>query len=584
MQELDVQPLSIADQVPHQAEPNNGEGLIWDSEVKVQVDEMQFEMLSTPTKDGKSVPDLDIDDDERQILESHVEVKVDFESSSISGEPSSPLFPSSATRSYPSSLEASPPTSTYQTKRFGFALPEGVTYDLDTADDDSDDYPEIYDWTSSPLFRGRSLTRKKLTSFEIYGVSPNGSDASIKGKGLSRLKSLRSLSSNLRSVSNTKIPDKDAQADSSPADKPRTLLRGLRSRKSSPLLTSKLEPTSTLDSQVNGPYGNLESKATKKSGLRNWAKFMIPERKRNKHVPLSQLRNQTRSCAPSPTGSWARTQEDNHEEMPILASNSGTMSLGGRPNSPISQHIEGDQATEAINPSISDLTELPAEMPPTVDHRQSVKEDENQENQDEKTVNDLTLAQDRAVPAPEELCEAPQQQPADDQEVGAGDTNTQSSVEANLLPQEETRERSIIVEDEIKDQPPVKTNVVQVEETAEASIVASYAIESERLTVDSAPEKDVWASEETADPSEALLEGHDKQNPTPRSSFMQSIIESSNVRPHPPRKSSLRQMLSPSRNAPSVPKFSFPLPRHEPNKRTLDEGERGLLSANARDF
>lgn len=553
-----MQPLSLTDESPHPINPQSGEGLIWESEVKVEVDEMQFEMLPTQGKGVNSVPDPGHEEDDKRILESHVEVKVDFDSYSGTGEePSSPLFPSSATPSNSSSVETSPPSPTYRTKRYGFALPPGVTYDLDDADDDSDDYPEIYDWTSSPLFRGRSLTRKELTSFEIYGVSPNGSDASGKGKALSRLKSLRSISSNLRSSSIAKNDSKVVENDAAIADGPRTLFRGLRSRKSSPLVAQSVEVKGIVGSQCTGPYDNLEPKPTKKSGLKSWAKFIIPERRRNKRVAARELKTQARSCAPSPTGSWALTQEDHHEELPILSSKSETAFDTGSVASFIQENIEKGEALEATNLKTPDSPQLLAEAPAADHHRQSIEKEVHQDDSDEKTVNDITMPQSMPVVATVSTCGAEHVEEA--REVAKSEINT------------------------AEDQPSVEADLPQKEATTNDPLATIPACEPKGLKEEETDLEESTASEQDADLSEASTESHGKTLVSPRSTFIQSIIESNDVRPHPPRKSSLRQMMSASRSASAIPKYSFPLQRIKSENTVLVEEESRLLSETASD-
>lgn len=585
-----MQPLSLTDETPLCTKDDHGQGL---DEGKVQVDEMQFDMLPATAKGSKSVADSDHEDDDKRILESHVEVKIDFESSSISGEePSSPLFPSSATRaySYSSSIEASPPASSYRTKRYGFALPPGVTYDLDSVDDESDDYPEINDWTSSALFRGRSITRKKLTSFEIYGVSPNGSDVSARGKGLSRLKSLRSMSSNLRSTSNPKVPSKGVETDESPAGRPKTLLRGLRSRKSSPLLTHSVESSRTVVAH-SGAYDNLEPRPTKKSGLKSWAKFMIPERKRNKHVPLSQLRNQARSRAPSPTGSWARTQEYDHEEVPILPSDSRPISRNSCRSNIIGEDKETGPTSEA------DLPDLPgpaADIPTARHQHESVENETHQDDYDETTVADITMPQNRATFTTEDLYKSPPQHIEEKQEAAESETKPaedEINVAENKINVAENKinnaeDNTNTAEDEInkaEDQELVEADFSQKEETYKKPIADMPAIETDELQLESPVEGEGSSSEQAAEPEDALLEKQEKGITSPRSTFLQSIIDSSNVRPHPPRKSSLRQILSSNKNPPAVPKFSFPLPRSGANKMAQADAEISLLSETDRE-
>lgn len=592
IRELEIQPLSPTGEQPYCVNPDSGEGLIWDSEVTVEVGEMQFEMLSS--QQGKGVDDVrdtDREEDDKRILESHVEVKVEFDSYSASGEEaSSPLFPSSATRSHSSSIEDSPLSPSYRTKRYGFALPPGVTYDLDDVDDDSDDYPEIYDWTSSPLFRGRSLTRKQLTSFELYGVSPDGSDGSSRDKGLSSLRALRSISANLRSGSVVKNDSKVVEKDTAIAVNPKGLFRGLRSRKSSPLVAQSVEVNRASESQCTGPYDKLEPKRTKKSGLKSWAKFMIPDRKRNKHAALKEHKTQARSCAPSPTGSWARTQEYHHEELPILRlKTEAKFDMGSVTSFIDDKSIEKGEALEATNVKISDSPKLVAEVPAAIInsqsmetkehqeaaeatnvsipgspkslaevpaatmHCQSMETKEHQDDSDEKSVIDITMPQHRPTFATESNFELPGHV-EEVQEV--------AHCEISTAEDGSTREAGLVQKGVLTSNPPV----------TKPADAAKGVKEEEAVVVEDA------SSEQHAGSNEASTQGQGKSPLLPQSIFMQNIIESSNARPHPPRKSSLRRLVSMNRNASGIPKYSFPLPRIEAEKAELDEGERSLLS------
>jgi hypothetical protein len=92
------------------------------------------------------------------------------------------------------------------------------------------------------------------------------------------------------------------------------------------------------------------------------------------------------------------------------------------------------------------------------------------------------------------------------------------------------------------------------------------------------------SSEQDADSNEASTQSHGKGLLSPRSTFIQSIIESSDVRPHPPRKSSLRQIMSISRSASAIPKYSFPLPQFKAENTAPVEEESRLLSETTSDF
>ncbi|KEF62191.1 uncharacterized protein A1O9_00163 [Exophiala aquamarina CBS 119918] len=558
IRELEIQPLSLTDEQPSSVNPDGGEGLIWDSEVTIEVEEMQFEMLSSPQ--GKRVDDgRDADheeDDDKRLLESHVEVNVDFDSYSASGEEAtSPLFPSPATRSpSSSSIEDLPLSPSYRTKRYGFALPPGVTYDLEDADDDSDDYPEIYDWTSSPLFRGRSLTRKQLTSFELYGVSPNGSDGSSKDKGLASLRTLRSISTNLRTGSMVKNDSKVVGRDAAIAESPRSLFRGFRSRKSSPLVAQSVEVNRVVGSHCTGPYDNLEPKDTKKSGLKSWAKFMIPDRKRNKHAALREIKTKARSRAPSPTGSWARNQGYHHDELPILGSKPESKLNTGSVESLIDdKSVEKREALRAMNPGTPDSPRLLAEVPAAIPHRQLLEKQELKEESDEISVNDITMPQHRPTVVTGNNFEL---------SGHAQEVQEVARCEVNNAEDQATEEASVVQREALTSNPPATMPGSEAEE----------AEEEEAIIVEPG------SAEQDAHSTAASTQDQGRSPLSPQSRFIQSIIDSSDARPHPPRKSSLRRLISIKMNASRIPKYSLPLPRIEAERPELDEGERNLLS------
>ena len=547
--------------------------------------------IETIPPQGKGVDDGALTDDEeadKRILGSHIDIKVDPDAYNASDEEgSSPRFPSSATRSHSSLMEDSdsPLSPNYRTKRYGFALPPGVTYDLHDEDDDSEGYPEIYDWTSSPLFRGRSLTRKQLTSFEIYGVSPTGRDGSSRDKARASLRTLRSISANLRPGSAMKNETKAVEKDTSRVDNSKGLLRGLRSRKSSPLVTQSIEVNQAVESPCTGSYDALEPERTKKSGLKGWAKFMIPDRKRKKHDALRERKSQARSRAPSPTGSWARTQGDQHEERPILPKHSEYKADEGSVTSLTDEkEVEKEQAPAATNMTISNAAKVLEEQPAPAFKSQSMEMNghqeaseatpatttdspevptevlvasiplpmetkEDQEDLEEKTVVDITMPQHRPTFAAENIFELPAHaahyeiKTTEDQVPGeAGSTQKEAPPS---IPPVTTRSGA---EEWLKDKGPVI-----VQETS---------------------------SEQATGLNEVVpTKSYDKSPLSPQSTFMQNIIESRNVRPHPPRKSSLRRLVSINRSGSGIPKYSFPLPRIESEaKWEQDEGERSLLS------
>lgn len=313
----------------------NGEGLIWDSDVKIEIDDMHFEML--PTKWGLEPFDLlnDSDDDERRILESHVEITVEPAvtavspveedlSFSMSNRPLSrtPSIASTCLSSI-SSLRMSTSSHSKRNRRYGFALPTGLHYELDDADDEFDESSDSHDLTLMPS-RGRSVKRGVAEALHILD---DGSDLPSQEKPLTRFRSLRSISSPFGSGSKSQDEEKLNESDSQISSSPGSLIstkgffRRLRTRKTSGLIVDTIEDKLNQLQLSSSPYGRLDSGPQRKPTLKSWAEAIIPDKR---HRQGNHRPEYVRSRAPSPTDSLTLNQERQLDELPILDTMSDT--------------------------------------------------------------------------------------------------------------------------------------------------------------------------------------------------------------------------------------------------------------------
>lgn len=323
----------------------NGEGLIWDSEVKVEIQEPNSgEGPDWVPPDGLEDANH-LEDGHGRILESHIEIKVDVDRYSFSAaEPSSPLPATSKDdRSQSSSIATSP-----RSKRYGQTFSTPASVDFDHVDDESDDDSEGH-YSHSPLsFRGRPLVRGKdgdRRSSARSGKATERVDSKTSSRTMSRLKSLRNISSPFRHLSKSKDQDKVVDDDSawtassSPASgsrKSRNPFRVFRTRKTfQPIVdtTETIENKSAVlddDSHDSGQdtvtfpkTSEISPLPSQRRSLKDWKPSMFQERKDSKNY---RPRDQSRSLAPSPTGSWSRNHQSHLEDMelPILESPSQT--------------------------------------------------------------------------------------------------------------------------------------------------------------------------------------------------------------------------------------------------------------------
>ncbi|KAK5460844.1 hypothetical protein LTS15_002907 [Exophiala xenobiotica] len=362
---------------------DNVEGLVWDSEVKVEIQSRTSQELSssaplTPISTVVSVSandtDDDIDDIDRRILESHVEITIEDDNCSVSADdPASPLLTSSQNEdssSPPSSIATSPESSTdadadkrystsptLRTRRHEYKLHDQCPSDIgDTTDDEVGDAPRgrKYPQKAQPS-RGRPPIRgggdgiiavRSVTD----PVIPLVLDARKKSnKGLPRFKSIRTLSSSFRHTSKTTktqdpvttesdtVPKATSKAMPMPTrSRSRNPFRAFRRRKSSrndhaetiettPVLHHGRDFCDSFDDEQEQQQTYLEKEKQKpalppprKASQRNWRSFTDPEQQTqaqwenpsSSSLRHNERRGRARSRAPSPTGSWSQNHLD----------------------------------------------------------------------------------------------------------------------------------------------------------------------------------------------------------------------------------------------------------------------------------
>ncbi|KAL2427309.1 hypothetical protein ABEF95_011542 [Exophiala dermatitidis] len=324
--------------------PENGEGLIWDSEVKVEIQNDNSDTASSTTTPHVACPEDGPRGDDRRILESHIEVPIEVDSYSISAEePSSPLSLTShgEDSSQASSIPTSPispdysdrsglTSNAYKNKRYGLTFDRPVVTEFDDADCESDSSLELPRPSSSSAGRGRALQRANIKGAVRCPSGPESGDSSSKskphGSGVSRFKTLRSFSNSL--IPTSKPKDERnlfdncstvslAPSSTSTKSKPRSLFRGVRARKASPLIAESIEarpvplahaPHETIQATKSQQTIDNSPKPPRKSSFKTWAFLKLHDRKDKKRSNGFESQNRLRSLAPSPTGSWSREQ------------------------------------------------------------------------------------------------------------------------------------------------------------------------------------------------------------------------------------------------------------------------------------
>ncbi|KAL6250247.1 hypothetical protein RBB50_002548 [Rhinocladiella similis] len=323
------------------SEAASGEGLVWDSEVKVEIESQTSQdqpVPAVPVSDRSSHNSQDID---RTILDSHVEVTIESDGSSVStDEPTSPLLSSLHTQhsSPPSTVATSPKSlgSCEKRRSASHNSPDEKDEDLsgedlssDLGDSDDEGADSCDDQHCQPLpSRGRSLVRgngavmKRSVTDPVPLLMPV--EKSKSKKGLSTLKSIRSISLNFRPATKPKVHAATTEHDISlneqnklARSRSKNPFRAFRHRKASqnyvdtmritPILTT-LEVHSSLEvDQLSFEKPRLRPLPPRKSSMRNLGSFTDPAQaaKDRRRLPGTARRPDL-----SPTGSWSQNHTD----------------------------------------------------------------------------------------------------------------------------------------------------------------------------------------------------------------------------------------------------------------------------------
>ncbi|KIW42596.1 uncharacterized protein PV06_06128 [Exophiala oligosperma] len=324
-----------------ESEAASGEGLVWDSEVKVEIESQAAQDQPVSTTPVSEISSRDSQDIDRTILDSHVEVTIESDGSSVStGEPMSPLLSAFHTEhSSPPSTAATSPKSTgsCEKRHSGFHnTPDEKHYDSsgddissDLGDSDDEGADSCDDQVCQPLpSRGRSLVRgngsvmTRSVTDPVPLVMPV--EKSKSKRGLSTLKTIRSISLNFRPGSKPKTPAPMIEHETSlneesklARSRSKNPFRAFRHRKMSqnhvdtmritPVLTT-LEVQSSIEvDQLSFEKPRLRPLPPRKSSMGNLRSFTDPA---EAGLGIRRFPGMTRTPVPSPTGSWPQHHLD----------------------------------------------------------------------------------------------------------------------------------------------------------------------------------------------------------------------------------------------------------------------------------
>ncbi|KAJ9602345.1 hypothetical protein H2200_013200 [Cladophialophora chaetospira] len=329
----------------------NGEGLIWDSEVKIEIEGV---VAGSPT--NLISPDIHppaessscTDEDEKRIVESHVEITIEpddhnlfapdfcspaFTASRHSHNPqTSPIGTSSPSTQYPIVPQPSPLTC--QTENNRRAPSSELSY-IDDADDEIEHRMSTYAHKARHTTRGRPLTRSNLHNVQKCDVDAGGIPEDFlgtnnAGQAWPTLRGLRSLSSTFLSgvkseaVENAQLSPL-SQKTTSTSSKPqiKNPFRSIRGRKSSPLLhvavvadpAPSTEPTvaTTVSNLSNTEAQKERSMLPQRSTLKDFALFLMQDSKRPPMTKM-QSRSQHSGIFRSATAVWSRRGINDQKE------------------------------------------------------------------------------------------------------------------------------------------------------------------------------------------------------------------------------------------------------------------------------
>ncbi|KIW98582.1 uncharacterized protein Z519_00243 [Cladophialophora bantiana CBS 173.52] len=329
---------------------DSGEGLIWDSEVKIEIEDQNSGFSASPTVPEASGHNRGVLDEDRRILESHAEIIIEDErhclSAEIAASPRIIARPQSCRSPHPV-IETSSPTSrrvdfrqssssASGCKRYGRAF---HNIDVTGFDPDNDIGAglERSHRNPTPIFCGRSLMRSNQRSAQGCGldadIRPVAPRARIGIKSLPKFQSLKSLSTSFRMAprslivassyghdSPTDLPSSSSSAGSSPKNAFRNICRCKGSSPTEETSTSwfgGLEQHSHNVHHESTPIPEVQDTAAilpRKSSLKNFALFLMEEFTWTKGIAQPWSGSQPRSLIPSPTTSRLRNRAASSEE------------------------------------------------------------------------------------------------------------------------------------------------------------------------------------------------------------------------------------------------------------------------------
>ncbi|KIW17639.1 hypothetical protein PV08_04834 [Exophiala spinifera] len=203
-----------------ESEAAGGEGLVWDSEVKVEIESQSLQDQPVPSTTASDMSSHNSKDIDRTILDSHVEVTIESEGSRVSAcePPPSHLSSSHGEDSwFPSTGATSPESLGSCEQRYSDSSSEekcedssgdDLSSDLGDSDDEGADSCDDQHCQHLPA-RGRSLVRGNGSVMKRSVTDPAPLlmpvEKSKSTRGLSTLRSIRSISLNFRSGSKTKV-------------------------------------------------------------------------------------------------------------------------------------------------------------------------------------------------------------------------------------------------------------------------------------------------------------------------------------------------------------------------------------------
>ncbi|OAP62296.1 hypothetical protein AYL99_04499 [Fonsecaea erecta] len=345
--ELDGLPSSLGKDASARDVPNadldNREGLIWDSEVKVEIEDSNSEPSASQSAAEASVHSREAVDEDRMILESHVEITIEDEHHNIvTKSPASPeqIAHQRSGRSQLSLIQPSSSNSLHDnlcitnsrpsgSKRYGRAFQGVNVAGFDHAYPDDGINLQSLHPSPQPLFRGRSLMCSNLPRTQVRkadaGSTPKPSKERTGIKGLAKFQSLKNLSMSFRVAPRSLMVDSAQRGNSGtgpacPSSSLQSDSKDLFRWKGSPPIGGTSESvfgsSEQLSDKIHDSIPNPEAQDTpiippRKSSLKN---YLMQDFTRTRAMVQPRSGSRFRSLTPSPT-SWLRKHAEPIEEI-----------------------------------------------------------------------------------------------------------------------------------------------------------------------------------------------------------------------------------------------------------------------------